>query len=92
MLGMDMEWILLAAFAAAAIIFIVIAYKLLKLTVKIAVWLILNALGGMVILLVSNFVLNMGIPYDVPTLLVCAFGGVPGAICIDILAFMGTFL
>ncbi|MGA9140930.1 MAG: pro-sigmaK processing inhibitor BofA family protein [Methanocella sp.] len=92
MQGIEMEWILLAAIAVAAIICIIVAYKLLKFTVKIAVWLILNALGGLLILLVSNFVFSMGIPYDVPTLLVCAFGGVPGAICIVILALLGMFI
>lgn len=87
-----MEWVILAVSAVAAMIMIVIAYKLLKLTAKLAVTLILNALGGLFILLVSNFVFNVGIPYDLPTLLICAIGGVPGAICIDILALLGVFL
>ena len=68
------EWLILAASAVAAIIIIAIAYKLLKLTVKLAVWLVLNALGGLFILFISNFVLNMGIPYDLPTLLICHRG------------------
>ncbi len=87
-----MEWVILAASAVAAIIIIFIAFKLLKLTVKLAVWLILNALGGLFILLLANFVLNMGIPYDIPTLAVCALAGVPGAVCVIILALLGIFL
>ena len=87
-----MEWIFLAAIAVAAIIVIVVAYKFLKVTVKLAVWFIVNALGGLFILLLSNLVLNMGIPYDLPTLLICIIGGVPGAICIDVLALLGTYL
>ncbi len=87
-----MEWVILAASAVAAIIIIFIAFKLLKLTVKLAVWLILNALGGLFILLLANFVLNMGIPYDIPTLAVCALAGVPGAICVIILALLGISL
>ncbi len=90
-----MDWtvlILLAASAIAAIIIIFIAYKLLKLTVKLAAWLILNALGGLFIFLASNFVLNMGLPYSIPTLAVCAIAGVPGAICIDILALFGILI
>jgi hypothetical protein len=87
-----MDWVIIAAVVAVAIIVILIAYKLLKLTVKIAVWLIMNALGGLFILLFSNLVFNMDIPYDLPTLLVCIIGGVPGAICIDILALLGTYL
>jgi hypothetical protein len=86
------EWIILAASAVAAIIIIFIAYKLLKLTLKLAVWLVLNALGGLFILFISNFVLNLNIPYDLPTLLICALAGVPGAICVGILALLGVYL
>jgi hypothetical protein len=87
-----MDWIIIAAIIVAAIIVILVAYKLLKLTVKLAVWFIVNALGGLFILLVSNFVLNMGIPYDLPTMLICVLGGVPGAICVAVLALIGTYL
>jgi SigmaK-factor processing regulatory protein BofA len=87
-----MDWVIIAAVIVAAIIVIVVAYKLLKLTVKLAVWFIVNALGGLLILLLSNFVLNMNIPYDLPTMLICVIGGVPGAICVDVLALIGTYL
>jgi hypothetical protein len=87
-----MDWVIFTAVIVAAIIVIVVAYKLLKLTVKLAVWFIVNALGGLFILLLSNFVLNMGIPYDLPTMLICVIGGVPGAICVDVLALIGTYL
>jgi hypothetical protein len=87
-----MEWILLIAIIALAIIIILLTYKLLKLTVKLAVWFIMNALGGLFILVLSNILLNLSIPYDFPTLLICAIGGVPGAICIGILALLGTYL
>jgi hypothetical protein len=87
-----MDWVIIAAVIVAAIIVIVIAYKLLKLTVRLAVWFIVNALGGLFILLLSNFVFNMNIPYDLPTMLICVIGGVPGAICIDVLALIGTYL
>ncbi len=87
-----MEWILLAIIVALALIIVVVGFKLLKVTMKLAVWLILNALGGLFILLVSNLVFNLGIPYDTPTLVICAVGGVPGAVGVDILALMGTYL
>jgi hypothetical protein len=87
-----MEWLILAASIVAAVVIIFVAYKLLKLTVRLAVTLLLNALGGLFILFIINFVLNMGIPYDLPTLLICAIAGVPGAICIGILALFGVFL
>jgi SigmaK-factor processing regulatory protein BofA len=84
-----MEWVIIVASLIAAIIIIFIAYKLLKFTVKFAVALILNALGGLFILWLANVVFNMGIPYDIPTLLISAICGVPGAICIIILALAG---
>jgi hypothetical protein len=87
-----MEWVILAASLIAAVIIIFIAYKLLKFTVKFAVAIILNALGGLFILLLANFVLNMGIPYDIPTLLICILCGVPGAICVIILMLAGIIL
>ncbi len=87
-----MDWVIITAIIVAAIIIIVVAYKLLKLTVKLAVWFIVNAIGGLFILLLSNFILNMNIPYDLPTMLICVIGGVPGAICIDVLALIGTYL
>ena len=87
-----MEWVIIAASLVAAAIIILIVYKLLKLTLKLAVWLILNALGGLFIFLILNLVLKMGIPYDLPTLLICALCGVPGAICIGILALLGILI
>lgn len=87
-----MEWVKLASSLAAAVVIIFIAFKLLKLTLKLAVRLILNTLGGLFIFLILNLVLNMGIPYDLYTLLVCAICGVPGAICVGILAFFGIFI
>jgi hypothetical protein len=87
-----MDWLIITAAVAVVIIVILVAYKLLKFTVKIAVWLIMNALGGLFILLLSNFVFYMDIPYDLPTLLLCIIGGVPGAICVNILALLGMYL
>jgi inhibitor of the pro-sigma K processing machinery len=77
---------------AVAIVAIIILYVLLKWATKIAVTLIINAIGGLLILLISNYVLTMGIPYNLPTILVCALGGVPGAIVVDILMMTGTVL
>lgn len=74
------------------VVAILILYVILKLAAKIAVTLILNAIGGLLILLISNYVLTMGIPYNLPTILVCALGGVPGAIVVDILMMTGTVL
>ena len=87
-----MEWVIIAASLVAAVVIIFIVFKLLKLTLKLAVWLILNALGGLFIFLILNLVLNMNIPYDIPTLLICAVCGVPGALCVGILAVFGIYI
>ncbi len=86
------EWLIMAASLAIAVIIIFIAYRLLKLTVKYMATLILNALGGMFIILLSNFVFGMGIPYNIPMLLISAVCGIPGAVCIIILKLMGIML
>lgn len=87
-----MEWLLIAACLVVAAVIIFAVYKLLKLTLKYAVALLLNALGGIFIVLLANYVFKMGIPYDIPTLLISAICGVPGAICIIILKLIGITL
>lgn len=75
-----------------ALVVIVILYGLLKWAAKVAVTLILNAIGGLFILLLSNYVLTIGVPYDLPSVLICVLGGVPGAIVVDLLKVFGTTL
>lgn len=67
----------------------VVLYALIKFLLKTTAAIILNAIGGIVILLVANFGFNMLIPYDPLTLLVCIAGGVPGAVCVIILKLIG---
>ncbi|HTY91781.1 MAG TPA: pro-sigmaK processing inhibitor BofA family protein [Methanocella sp.] len=86
------EWLITAASLVAAIIIIFIAWKLLKLAAKYLVTLILNTIGGLLLILVANVLFSMGIPYDIPTLLISAICGVPGAACIIILKLMGLVL
>lgn len=67
-------------------------FALFKFLLKTAAALILNAIGGIVILLLANFVFHMLIPYDALTVIVCIVGGVPGAACIIILKLIGIVL
>jgi hypothetical protein len=83
------EWLVTAACLVAAIIIIYIAWRLLKLAAKYLVTLVLNTLGGLFLILVVNRIFSMGIPYDIPSLLISAVCGLPGAICIVILKLMG---
>lgn len=67
-------------------------FALFKFLLKTAAALILNAIGGIVILLIANYFFLMLIPYDALTLLVCIAGGVPGAACVIILDLIGISL
>jgi len=84
-----MEGVITAVSLVVAIVIIFIVYKLLRLTIKYAVALVVNALGGLFILWLVNSIFTMGIPYDFPTLLISAVCGVPGAACIIILKLVG---
>ena len=76
----------------AVLICVAILFALFKFLLKTAAALILNAIGGIVILLIANYFFKMLIPYDVLTLLVCIAGGVPGAACVIILDLVGVIL
>jgi hypothetical protein len=47
--------------------------------------LIVNTVLGLVLLVVANFIFKLGIAYTIPAVLVCAFGGIPGAILVILL-------
>jgi uncharacterized BrkB/YihY/UPF0761 family membrane protein len=63
------------------ILVVIGVYYILK-TVK---HLIVNTVLGLILLTLSNFVFKLGIAYTIPTLLVCALGGIPGAILVIML-------
>jgi len=64
-----------------AIVAVIAIYYVLK-TAK---HLIVNTVLGLILLAVSNFVFKLGIVYTIPVLLVCALGGIPGAILVILL-------
>ena len=72
------------------ILFVVIlavaaAYYILK----TASHLIVNTVLGLILLAISNIIFNAGIAYTIPALLVCALGGVPGAVLVILLHYFG---
>ena len=69
----------------AAVLAVIAAYYILK-TVK---HLIVNAVLGLIILAVSKFVFGVGITISTIVLLICALGGVPGALLVILLHTMG---
>ncbi len=68
-----------------AIIGVIIAYKLLK----TGTHLIINAVLGLIILFIANTVFHTNIEYSIPALLVCGFGGLPGALIVILLHISG---
>jgi len=68
-----------------ALIGVIAAYYFLK----TATHLLINTVLGLIILFIANAVFNAGIPYAFPALLVCAFGGIPGAIIVILLHMSG---
>ena len=68
-----------------AILAVIAVYYVLK-TAKL---LIVNTVLGLILLAVSNFVFNLGIPYTATVILVCALGGIPGAILVILLHVLG---
>ena len=68
-----------------AIIGVIAAYYFLK----TATHLLVNTVLGLIIFFIANAVFGIGIPYSFSALLVCAFGGVPGAIIVILLHMFG---
>ncbi len=64
-----------------AVLAVIIVYYFLK-TAK---HLIVNTILGLVILAIGNIVFKLGIAYEWKALLVCAIGGVPGAVLVILL-------
>lgn len=75
-----MDTIQLIIAAAAIVILVVVMIGLFKYLLNTAKALLLNAIGGILILLIANFALNLNVPYSLFSMLLCIFGGVPGAI------------
>jgi hypothetical protein len=64
-----------------AVLAVIAVYYVLK-TAK---HLIVNTILGLILLVGGNIVFKLGIDYSATVLLVCALGGVPGAILVIIL-------
>lgn len=68
-----------------AVLAVIVVYFVLK----SAKHLIVNTVLGLIILVVSNVVFNLGIAYSTIVILICALGGIPGAILVILLHALG---
>lgn len=69
-----------------AIIGVIVAYYILK----TATHLIINTVLGLILFVAANAIFDIGINYSLPALLVCAIGGIPGAIIVILLHVFGV--
>lgn len=68
-----------------AVLAVIAVYYILK-TAK---YLIVNTIMGLILLAVGNVVFSLNIPYTPIVILVCALGGIPGAILVILLHYLG---
>ncbi len=68
-----------------AVVAVIAVYYVLK-SVK---YLIVNTIMGLILLAAGNLVFNLNIPYEPIVILVCALGGIPGAILVIMLHVLG---
>jgi hypothetical protein len=68
-----------------AILAVIAVYYVLK-TAK---YLIVNTIMGLILLAAGNILFNLDIPYSPMALLVCALGGIPGALLVILLHVVG---
>lgn len=68
-----------------AVLAVIAVYYILK-SVK---YLIVNTIMGLILLTAGNLVFNLNIPYEPVVILVCALGGIPGAILVILLHVLG---
>ncbi|MDW7733473.1 MAG: pro-sigmaK processing inhibitor BofA family protein [Methanolobus sp.] len=69
-----------------AIIVAYVLFKLLKTVTRMAV----NAILGLLVLIVANAVLGLGIAFSWIVILICALTGVVGALLIIVLSYAGV--
>ena len=77
------------AFELIILVLAVLAVIAVYYVLKTAKYLIVNTIMGLILLAVGNVVFNLGIPYTSMALLVCALGGIPGAILVILLHVFG---
>lgn len=77
------------AYELIILILAVLAVIAVYFVLKTAKLLIVNTILGLIILFVGNTFFNLNIPYSPTALLVCALGGIPGALLVILLHVVG---
>jgi hypothetical protein len=77
------------AYELIILVLAVVAVIAVYYVLKTAKYLIVNTILGLILLAVGNVVFKFDIPYTPLALLVCALGGIPGAILVILLHVLG---
>ena len=78
------------AFELIILLVVVLAVIAVYYILKSAKELIVNTILGLILLAVANIFFKLGIAYSPLALLVCAIGGIPGAILVILLHELGV--
>ncbi|MCL2460822.1 MAG: pro-sigmaK processing inhibitor BofA family protein [Euryarchaeota archaeon] len=70
-----------------AVVFLIVAYKV----IRSLVGLVINAILGVILFFVTNAIGITSIQVSVFNLLVCAIGGIPGALILIVLNVLGIY-
>jgi len=77
-------------FETGILLFVILAVVIVYLILKTARYFIVNTILGLIILVLGNIILKLGIAYSASAILVCAIGGIPGAILVILLHVLGV--
>lgn len=77
------------AYELIILVLAVLAVIAVYYVLKSAKHLIVNTILGLIILAAGNVVFNLNIPYTPIPILVCALGGIPGAVLVILLHVLG---
>jgi len=67
---------------------VLVGWLILKLTVKVLKWLALNAVSGLIVLGLLNFLGITHVQLNLINLLIVAVGGIPGAFIVILLSLL----
>ena len=77
------------AIETTILILAILAVIAVYMVLKTAKYLIVNSIMGLILLALGNIIFKLGIAYNATVILICALGGIPGAILIMLLRVLG---
>jgi hypothetical protein len=72
------------------LVILILAVAIVLGVVEHAEYFIVNTILGLIILALSNIMFKLGIAYSIPVILICALGGIPGALLVILLHVLGV--